>query len=113
MQRGASDELSNALLSAVEHQQAADAVADREADKAYEKYEKELTRGMVADNMTFSQWVAKGHAPTYSSALENQQAKAAVVADIQGQIDGPMAALLNQARAAIRSGLNTETDLNG
>lgn len=113
LQRGASEELYTALLSALEHQQAADAVVDREVDKAWDKYQKELLRGMVADNMTFMQWVAKGHAPTYSAALDNQQAKTAVVADIQGQIDGPMAAILNNARAAIRSGLNTETDLPG
>ncbi|KAM7194155.1 hypothetical protein V8F20_008075 [Naviculisporaceae sp. PSN 640] len=113
LQKGASSELYTALLDALDHQAGADAVVEREQDKAFARWKKELDRGIIADNMTFPQWVAKGHAPTYSNALEDQQAKNGVVVNIQGLIDGPMAALLNQSRTAISTGLNTETDVDG
>lgn len=113
LQRGASTELGTALYSALQHLQAAEAVEAEQEDAAYAKYEKERGRGMVENDMTFNQWVAIGHGSAYRVARENHKAKAAVVATIQSQINGGLAAELDAARAAVNAGLNSETALDG
>lgn len=113
MGRNASIELDMALLSALEHQKAADVVAAKEEIKAFKMYEQLAKRGMVGNAMTFKQWVASGNVPAYWIALDNQQAREAAVTNIQYHINGELAAELNKAKQAIRNGLDGETELDG
>ncbi|KAM7210391.1 hypothetical protein V8F06_014222 [Rhypophila decipiens] len=109
----ASKALDTAYLNALLDQSAAENAYLTQRKKAVDQYKLDSTSGFVPDGQNLLQWIAAGNAPALVTASKARDAAAATVTNLQGQINGPLAAQVTSDRTKLAQGLNKDTDLNG
>ncbi|KAJ1328210.1 hypothetical protein MN608_07546 [Microdochium nivale] len=100
------------LYNAREDQKAAQIAYDTQQDNAFNRFEKDEKRGLT-NGLNFNEWIDNGHAPDYVAARDQLTAIGSRIEEIQLKIGGPNSVLVNDARAQLKRGLNTEKAYEG